>query len=96
MKKIGIYVRVSTNKQEVQNQLTALREYCKRKEYEIYNENYGTRNEVSPYIKTNIKVSQFNFYGDVQYRFSTFGYHDITGDFDLEIQDLNFLNWSIG
>ncbi len=38
MKKIAIYVRVSTNKQEVQNQLTPLREYCKRKEYEIFEE----------------------------------------------------------
>jgi len=65
-------------------------------EYETYNENYGTRNEVSPYIKTNIKLSKFNFYGDVQYRFSTFGYHDITGDFDLERQDWHFLNWSLG
>lgn len=38
MKKIAIYVRVSTDKQEVKNQLNPLREYCKKKEYEIFEE----------------------------------------------------------
>lgn len=36
--KIAIYVRVSTNKQEVKNQLIQLREYCKKKNYEIFKE----------------------------------------------------------
>ncbi len=35
---IAIYVRVSTTKQEAQNQLTQLREYCKKCCYEIYKE----------------------------------------------------------
>lgn len=65
-------------------------------EYETYNENYGTRNEISPYIKSGFKLNQFTFYGDVQYRFSTFGYHDITNDFDLKRKEWNFLNWSFG
>ena len=35
IKKVAIYVRVSTNKQEVSNQLNQLREYCKKKGYEV-------------------------------------------------------------
>jgi len=38
MKKVAIYSRVSTNKQEVENQLLELREWCKRSNYEIFNE----------------------------------------------------------
>jgi len=34
----AIYVRVSTGKQEVENQLKQLREYCKKSNYEIYKE----------------------------------------------------------
>lgn len=36
--KVAIYVRVSTEKQEVENQLLQLRDYCKQKGYEIYKE----------------------------------------------------------
>jgi len=36
--KVAIYVRVSTNKQEVENQLVQLREYCKKNSYEIFHE----------------------------------------------------------
>ena len=36
--KVVIYVRVSTTKQEVENQLIQLREYCKKNNYEICNE----------------------------------------------------------
>lgn len=35
---IAIYVRVSTDKQEVDNQLLQLREYCRKNEYEICKE----------------------------------------------------------
>lgn len=35
--KVAIYVRVSTNKQEVENQLKQLKPYCKKCDYEIYN-----------------------------------------------------------
>jgi len=38
MKKAAIYVRVSTNKQEVENQLIQLRKYCKKSDYEVYKE----------------------------------------------------------
>lgn len=38
MNKVAIYVRVSTDKQEVLNQLIQLREYCKKCGYEIFNE----------------------------------------------------------
>ena len=38
MKKVVIYVRVSTGKQEVNNQLIQLREYCNKCNYEIYKE----------------------------------------------------------
>jgi|TARA_R100000501_G_scaffold2761_1_gene6536 DNA invertase Pin-like site-specific DNA recombinase len=36
--KVGIYVRVSTSKQEVKNQLIQLREYCNKNNYNIFNE----------------------------------------------------------
>ncbi len=36
--KAAIYVRVSTSKQEVNNQLIQLREYCKKNNYEIFHE----------------------------------------------------------
>lgn len=38
MKSVALYVRVSTGKQEVNNQLKQLREYCKKQNYEIYKE----------------------------------------------------------
>lgn len=38
MKKIAIYVRVSTDKQEVENQLIQLREFAKKSGWEIYKE----------------------------------------------------------
>ena len=38
MKSVALYVRVSTDKQEVNNQLIQLREYCKKCNYEIYKE----------------------------------------------------------
>lgn len=36
--KVAIYVRVSTNKQEVDNQLLQLREYSKKSNYEVFKE----------------------------------------------------------
>ena len=36
--KVALYVRVSTNKQEVNNQLIALREYCNKNNHEIFKE----------------------------------------------------------
>lgn len=36
MKKVGIYVRVSTDRQEADNQLIQLREFCKKKGFEVY------------------------------------------------------------
>jgi DNA invertase Pin-like site-specific DNA recombinase len=36
--KVAIYVRVSTNKQEVNNQLIQLKDYCFKNNYEIFNE----------------------------------------------------------
>lgn len=36
--KTAIYVRVSTEKQELENQLRDLREYCKRQQWEVYKE----------------------------------------------------------
>ncbi len=38
MIKVAIYVRVSTGKQEVENQFIQLREYCKRNDYEVFKE----------------------------------------------------------
>lgn len=38
MEKAVIYVRVSTGKQEVENQLLQLREYCRKSNYEIFKE----------------------------------------------------------
>lgn len=36
--KVGVYVRVSTEKQEVENQLMQLRGYCDKNKYEIFKE----------------------------------------------------------
>ena len=36
--KVAIYVRVSTDKQESENQLIELREYCKNSDYQTFNE----------------------------------------------------------
>ena len=41
MIKVGLYVRVSTSKQEAMNQLIQLREYSEKSNYEIFNE-YST------------------------------------------------------
>jgi DNA invertase Pin-like site-specific DNA recombinase len=38
IKKIALYGRVSTSKQEYENQLIQLREYCKKSNWEIYGE----------------------------------------------------------
>jgi DNA invertase Pin-like site-specific DNA recombinase len=38
MKKVAIYARISTDKQESENQLSELRSFCKRSEYEIHGE----------------------------------------------------------
>ena len=38
MNKVAIYVRVSTDKQESENQLLELREYCKKSDFEVYKE----------------------------------------------------------
>ena len=38
MKNVVLYVRVSTGKQEADNQLIQLRNYCKKSEYNIYKE----------------------------------------------------------
>jgi len=38
VKQVGVYVRVSTDKQEAENQLLQLREYCKKKNYTIFRE----------------------------------------------------------
>ena len=38
IKQVAIYVRVSTDKQEVMNQLDQLRDYCKKKEWIIFGE----------------------------------------------------------
>lgn len=35
-KKVAIYVRVSTDKQELENQLRELKEYCKKSNWQIY------------------------------------------------------------
>lgn len=37
MTKAALYVRVSTDKQEVLNQVIALKEYCQKKQYEVFN-----------------------------------------------------------
>jgi len=36
--KVALYARVSTDKQELENQLTQLREYAKKSNYEVYKE----------------------------------------------------------
>lgn len=38
MREVAIYVRVSTEKQESENQLLQLREYCEKKEYHVFGE----------------------------------------------------------
>ena len=48
MKKIAIYCRISTDKQEANNQLIQLREFCKKSNYEIYNENQAPGEDRNP------------------------------------------------
>jgi len=38
MKKVAVYVRVSTTQQEAQNQITQLKKYCEISNYQIYKE----------------------------------------------------------
>jgi iron complex outermembrane receptor protein len=65
-------------------------------EYEVYNENRGIRNEISPYLKTTIKYKLLSVYGDIQYRYTTLDYYDYTNDFWLDQHAWNFFNWSFG
>lgn len=60
--------------------------------YYSYN-NSGTKNELSPYVKGEIKLGKLAIYGDVQYRYSAFSYNGIT---PFETLKYNFLNWSAG
>jgi len=55
--------------------------------------NTGTRNEISPYAKAELKISRVSLYGDVQYRYTTFAYD---GDASMETLKWDFLNWSTG
>jgi len=55
--------------------------------------NTGTRNEVSPYAKAEIRINKVWFYGDIQYRYTTFNYD---GDPSMLPQEWRFLNWSSG
>ena len=36
--KVALYCRISTNKQEIENQLIQLRDFCKKSNYQIYHE----------------------------------------------------------
>ena len=55
--------------------------------------NTGTRNEVSPYAKAELKKNGFSLYGDIQYRYTTFAYE---GKVPMETQRWGFFNWSSG
>jgi DNA invertase Pin-like site-specific DNA recombinase len=47
--KVGIYARVSTrDKQEIENQLSQLRQYCERNGYEVFGEYIDTESESNP------------------------------------------------
>ncbi len=59
--------------------------------YNYFNE--GTRNELAPYAKGELKLKAFSVYGDIQYRHSSFSYK---GRLPMETQKWNFLNWSTG
>ncbi len=59
---------------------------------QAYN-NTGYRNEVAPYAKAEFKVSKFAFYGDIQYRYTTFSYNGLE---EFDPMSWSFLNWSGG
>jgi iron complex outermembrane recepter protein len=60
--------------------------------YYSYN-NSGTKNELSPYAKAEIKLGKFAIYGDAQYRYSSFSY---SGLLPFETLKYKFFNWSAG
>lgn len=72
---------------------TYTREHAGFYNEELAYENSGTRNEVAPYIKANLKWKDFLFYGDIQYRYTSFSYD---GFFHMKMKTWNFLNWSGG
>jgi len=55
--------------------------------------NTGTRNELSPYAKAELKIKGVSLYGDIQYRYTTFAYE---GSVPMETQKWGFFNWSSG
>jgi len=56
-------------------------------------DNTGYKNEISPYIKGNLKLKDLVFYGDVQYRYNRFSYDGLE---KFDAKEWNFLNWSTG
>ena len=63
--KLAIYARVSTDKQDYENQLTQLKDYCKKQDwniYKIYNEVVsGKENQRPEFIKMFNDASQRKF-----------------------------------
>jgi iron complex outermembrane receptor protein len=55
--------------------------------------NTGFRDDLSGFVKGILNAGSFNFYGDVQYRYTTFVYN---GDVYLQHFIWNFLNYSVG
>jgi len=55
--------------------------------------NTGSKNEVSPYFKTEFKWKYITLYGDVQYRHNIFSY---VGLVPFKTQTYDFINWSTG
>jgi len=55
--------------------------------------NTGYRNDLSGFLKGILNLGNFNFYGDVQYRYTNFIYN---GDVSLPHFEWNFFNFSAG
>jgi len=55
--------------------------------------NTGTRNEISPYAKAEVRINKIWLYGDIQYRYTNFSYE---GDSPMNPLEWRFLNWSSG
>lgn len=88
------YLNLGTNAYTYSREHTGTYSKLNTEEPWYYNYiNTGTRLEVSPYAKAELRISKVSLYGDVQYRYTSFAYD---GDSPMETLKWDFLNWSTG
>lgn len=58
--------------------------------------NTGTKFELSPYAKAELRINKVSLYGDIQYRYTSFAYEAYEDNTPMETLKWKFLNWSSG